>query len=69
MLTIGVGLFGVLAGFLVNSFLAPAKAEPDPTAPSLDDLRLEIAELERHVRELCERGAAGAPSRRRRDYG
>ena len=27
MLTIGVGLFGVLTGFLANAFLAPTKAE------------------------------------------
>jgi voltage-gated potassium channel len=55
MLTIGIGLFGVLTGFLANAFLAPAKAGPDRNAPSSDDLRQEIEELKRLVRELGKR--------------
>jgi voltage-gated potassium channel len=59
MLTIGVGLFGVLTGFLANAFLAPKKAEADQGRPSEEDLRLEIEELKHLVRELTERRAAG----------
>jgi voltage-gated potassium channel Kch len=59
MLTIGVGLFGVLTGFLANAFLAPAKAEPEVIQQPADDLRQEIAELKRLVRELGDRDAAG----------
>ena len=55
MLTIGVGLFGVLTGFLANAFLAPAKAEPDPNGQPTDEMRQEIEELKRLVRELGER--------------
>jgi hypothetical protein len=69
MLTIGVGLFGVLTGFLANAFLPPKKAEPDANAPSSDDLRQEIEELKRLGGELAELAAAGAPPRQRRDYG
>jgi voltage-gated potassium channel len=58
MLTIGVGLFGVLTGFLANTFLAPAKAEREQTGPSSDELRQEIEELKHLVRELGERSAA-----------
>ncbi len=59
MLTIGVGLFGVLTGFLANAFLAPKRSEPDQGQQPADDLRQEIEELKRLVRELGERGAAG----------
>jgi voltage-gated potassium channel Kch len=55
MLTIGVGLFGVLTGFLANAFLAPAKAESDPNDQPTDEMRQEIEELKRLVRELGER--------------
>jgi voltage-gated potassium channel len=58
MLTIGVGLFGVLTGFLANAFLAPAKSEADEKQQPVDDLRQEVAELKRLVRELGERNAA-----------
>jgi voltage-gated potassium channel Kch len=59
MLTIGIGLFGVLTGFLANAFLAPAKAEPEVIQQPADDLRQEIAELKRLVRELGDRDTAG----------
>jgi voltage-gated potassium channel len=59
MLTIGVGLFGVLTGFLANAFLAPAKAEAEESQPPVDELRQEIEELKRLVLELGERNAAG----------
>jgi len=59
MLTIGVGLFGVLTGFLANAFLAPTKAEPEVSRQPSDDLRQEIEDLKRLIRELGERDAAG----------
>ena len=34
MLTIGIGLFGVLTGFVTNAFLAPKQAKPVPTRGS-----------------------------------
>jgi voltage-gated potassium channel Kch len=58
MLTIGVGLFGVLTGFLANAFLAPKRSEPDQRQQPSDDLRQEIAELKSLVHELSERGLA-----------
>jgi voltage-gated potassium channel len=57
MLTIGVGLFGVLTGFLANAFLAPKKAEADESRQPADELRAEIAELKQLVRELGEQVA------------
>jgi voltage-gated potassium channel len=61
MLTIGVGLFGVLTGFLANAFLAPKKAEPDPGRQAAEELRAEVAELKQLVRELGERVAGNGP--------
>jgi voltage-gated potassium channel Kch len=58
MLTLGVGLFGVLTSFLATTFLAPAKAEQDQSGQAVDELRQEIAELRRLVRELGNRGTA-----------
>jgi voltage-gated potassium channel Kch len=58
MLTIGVGLFGVLTGFLANTFLAPAKDEEEHVGSSVDELRQEIAELKRLIQELGERSTA-----------
>jgi voltage-gated potassium channel len=59
MLTIGIGLFGVLTGFLANAFLAPRKSTPDPNGQPADDLRSEIEELKRLVHELGDCSAAG----------
>jgi voltage-gated potassium channel len=63
MLTIGIGLFGVLTGFLANAFLAPKRSDteppPAPAPPPTDDLRHEIEELKRLVRELSEQSATG----------
>jgi voltage-gated potassium channel len=59
MLTIGVGLFGVLTGFLANAFLAPKRTAPDQGQQPADDLRQEIEELKHLVRELGERGLVG----------
>jgi len=54
MLTIGIGLFGVLTGFLANTFLAPKSAAPDSAAPPGVDLRQEIEELKLLVGALRE---------------
>jgi voltage-gated potassium channel len=61
MLTIGVGLFGVLTGFLANAFLAPKHAEPDQGRQAAEELRAEVAELKRLVRELGERTSGDGP--------
>ena len=66
MLTIGVGLFGVLTGFLANAFLAPKRTAPDQGQQPADDLRQEIEELKHLVRELGERGLAGDVQERER---
>jgi voltage-gated potassium channel Kch len=63
MLTIGVGLFGVLTGFLANAFLAPKQTAPDQRQRPSDDLMQEIEELKRLVRE---RGLAGDVQERER---
>jgi voltage-gated potassium channel Kch len=63
MLTIGVGLFGVLTGFLANAFLAPKQTAPDQRQQPSDDLMQEIEELKRLVRE---RGLAGDVQERER---
>ncbi|HYJ12497.1 MAG TPA: ion transporter [Thermomicrobiales bacterium] len=57
MLTIGIGLFGVLTGFLTNAFLAPRQATPDQRIEDSSDIRVEIEEIRRLVRELGEQVA------------
>jgi voltage-gated potassium channel len=64
MLTIGIGLFGVLTGFLANAFLAPKQSAPDQSRQSTEDLRSELEELKRLVREIGERGSAGEAQER-----
>jgi voltage-gated potassium channel len=66
MLTIGVGLFGVLTGFLANAFLVPKQTAPDQGQQPADDLRQEIEELKRLVHELGDRSAAGEAKERER---
>jgi Ion channel len=61
MLTIGVGLFGVLTGFLANAFLVPKKSDLDQNRQASEELRLEIEELKRLVRELGEQVARDRP--------
>jgi Ion transport protein len=61
MLTIGVGLFGVLTGFLANAFLVPKNSELDRNRQASEELRLEIEELKRLVRELGEQVARDRP--------
>ena len=55
MLTVGIGLFSVLTGFLANAFLAPKQSEPDQSPQPVEDLRSKIEELKGLVRELGER--------------
>jgi voltage-gated potassium channel len=52
VLTIGVGLFGVLTGFLANLFLAPRRAKQHGPTESAPDLRLEVDELRRLIADL-----------------
>ena len=52
MLTIGIGLFGVLTGYVTNAFLAPRKPRSGPGPEVESDLRSEIEELKRLVREI-----------------
>jgi voltage-gated potassium channel len=58
MLTIGIGLFGVLTGFVTNTLLAPRQAKPDRHTEDSGDIRVEIEELKRLVRELSEQAAS-----------
>ena len=43
VLTIGVGLFGVLTGFMANLFLSPKQADDEAPADQSADLRRELA--------------------------
>jgi voltage-gated potassium channel len=58
MLTIGIGLFGVLTGFLTNALLSPKQATSDQGADDAKDMSLEIKELKRLVQELGEQVAS-----------
>ena len=57
MLTIGIGLFGVLTGYVTNAFLAPRRPTPDQRIEDSSDIRVEIEEIKRLVRELGEQVA------------
>jgi hypothetical protein len=52
MLTIGIGLFGVLTGFLANAFLAPKPTEAGEVKQPAGDLRTEMEDLRQIVEEL-----------------
>jgi voltage-gated potassium channel len=54
MLTIGIGLFGVLTGYITNALLAPKRPKPDQRVDDSSDIRAEMEELKRLVRELGE---------------
>ena len=54
MLTIGIGLFGVLTGYVTNAILAPRHAKPGQHAEESSEILVEIKELRRLVRELSE---------------
>jgi voltage-gated potassium channel len=57
MLTIGIGLFGVLTGYVTNAFLAPKRAKPGQPTENASDIRVEIEEIKRLVQELGEQVA------------
>jgi voltage-gated potassium channel Kch len=62
IMTIGVGLFGTLTGFLANAFVTPAKTGGDGERGSAGDadLRAELAAIRRQLDALADRlGAAG----------
>jgi voltage-gated potassium channel len=72
IMTVGVGLFGTLTGFLANTFVRPAKASGDASGESHGsggtstagrdaELMDELAEIRRELKALHERlGAPGA---------
>jgi voltage-gated potassium channel len=60
VLSIGVGLFGVLTGFLANLFLAPKQRTSQAPADDATDQPLELDELRRLIAELREATAGGA---------
>jgi voltage-gated potassium channel len=55
VLTIGVGLFGVLTGFMANLFLSPKQASDQAPADQIADLRLELEKQGRLIAELLAR--------------
>lgn len=57
VLAVGVGLFGVITGFLANMFLAPRRKKPEQqAAPSTpDDVTARLEELTRTVAQLTDR--------------
>jgi voltage-gated potassium channel Kch len=61
MLTIGIGLFGVLTGYVTNVFLRPKQVTNDQATEDSSEIRIEIEELKRLVRELGEQVADRRP--------
>jgi voltage-gated potassium channel len=60
IMTVGVGLFGTLTGFLANAFVTPAKDAADEGDSDAAALRSELAEVRRQLDALSDRlGAAG----------
>jgi voltage-gated potassium channel len=73
IMTVGVGLFGTLTGFLANAFVNPPKDEPSKedagvSAGDVAALRAELAEIRRQIQALqpapplAVRGATPGPS-------
>jgi voltage-gated potassium channel len=61
VMTVGVGLFGVLTGFLANAFLAP-KTSPEPVVdPRLDLIIARLDDIERLLRSERPLGGPGSP--------
>jgi voltage-gated potassium channel len=52
VLTIGVGLFGVLTGYMANLFLSPKQGGDEAPVDHTADLRRELDELRRLIAEL-----------------
>ena len=62
IMTVGVGLFGTLTGFLANAFVTPAKTGDENESGSSGDaeLRAELAAIRRQLDALSDRrGTAG----------
>ena len=55
VMTVGVGLFGVITGFLANSFLSPKKANQSPSPPENEELAAKLDALIEQVGVLSER--------------
>jgi len=55
VMTVGVGLFGVITGFLANSFLSPRKAEAAEAQETSDDLSAKVDALIAQVGAMSER--------------
>jgi voltage-gated potassium channel Kch len=55
VMTVGVGLFGVITGFLANSFLSPRKASEAAAQQKTDDVAAILNELVEQVGILSER--------------
>jgi voltage-gated potassium channel Kch len=61
IMTVGVGLFGTLTGFLANAFVSPADASEKTETTASDAqaaIRAELAEIRRLLEALQERGSA-----------
>lgn len=55
VMTVGVGLFGVITGFLANSFLSPRKADAAEAQETSDDLSAKVDALIAQVGAMSER--------------
>ena len=55
VMAVGVGLFGVITGFLANSFLSPKKSEEPAPPPANDELSAKLDALIEQVGILSER--------------
>jgi hypothetical protein len=61
IMTVGVGLFGTLTGFLANAFVSPAEASEESETTASDAqaaIRAELAEIRQLLEALQERGSA-----------
>lgn len=49
VMMVGVGLFGVITGFLANSFLTPRNKKVDPNEVTLESLSKQVADLQKQL--------------------
>ena len=69
IMTVGVGLFGTLTGFLASAFVTPAKDDFALSGAGVgapDEVRAELAEIRQQLRELQESAAPGGACTARR---
>jgi voltage-gated potassium channel Kch len=52
LMAVGVGLFGVLTGFLAEAFLAPARRSRQTPEPGMEELRAELREMKEMLRTM-----------------